>query len=976
MPGRREDTHRMWTFLSRDGYVRAWILAWLLVDVSILVAPPLFGTGDGDALLGSVLLLPLAAAAHWTERRRFSPSTRRFAHLLLAGVGWWWLASVLGLVMAASGPSLLLAVVIDSCSSLFYLALFLALESRVDGETGDSGGPGRRLEGFGAIAMVIGLFAYFVIVPALIDPATYRTSVPSLILSAALALFLAGRFLRRCLRVETPRWRLVYRGLFATTLLLAVVDGLALTERLQWLTPSSLPGWDLLRHLPILALLATARLHSMHGEAVAKDSDDEPLRSELGSPLVAGGFCFPILHYGLYIFDLLEPASRPIREHIVFAAVLIFSSLAMLENARLRQRSLRLARRHRETARLSDQRSSYLNSLIENSPLAIVVLDAEQAISICNPAFEKLFGYRQQDIEGQYLDNLISDTPSRRDSAEFVTQRVITGEAVNLTAQRRHMDGRVIDVEIHGVPLFSQGKLSGVYAIYQDIGDRLHSEQALRESEERFRLLAEASFEGIVVSDGGKIRDANEQYARMLGLGAEELLGRNVLDFVAPEDQELVREKLEEGFVHPYDHRALRADGTRFLVEVHGRTLPYEGRPLRVTTVRDITEQKRLEEETRQSQKMEVVGRLAGSIAHDFNNILTIITGYGQLLAAQLADHPLAEMAEEIRQAARRASLLTQRLLDFSRKRPVQAEEVGLNDLLRGMEKMMRRLLPADIELHLRLDAQRDVVRVDPGQMEQMVLNLIVNAGDAMPRGGLLTLTTFQKELGTEHRVAELDDGSYVCLEVRDTGSGMDKETLQHAFDPFFTTKERGKGTGLGLSTVYNIVRQNHGGITVDSELSQGTTFHVYLARVVRPSDDLKPAQGDVQETPEGARDGATVLVVEDESGVRRLAAEYLDSLGYQVIEASDGRQALRWIEGDRRIQLVLTDMVMPEMNGPEMVEKALALRDDLRVLYMTGYADEHVRQRGVSAGSYILQKPFSFEDLAEKVRETLDAKH
>ena len=961
----------MWTFLRRDGYVRAWLLAWLLIDGAQLLAPSA-SAQQWLSQVGNSLLLPVSGLALIIGSRQLPLAPRRFWYLLIGGLTFWWMASLLGIVAMTRQPGLWLSLAVDVAFSLLYLSFLLALESRADGETGFAGSAGRSLEGFGAFALIVGLFSYFVGVPAVYDVDRYLTGVPSLILFFTLDLFLAGRFLRRGSRMHSKRWRHIYGGLCLTTFLMACFDGIELLETTGVLPAELHPWWNLFWRLPLLALVITARLRFAPLDDEDLDDNDMPLRTELGSPLVACGFCFPLLHYGLYITGMLASDGREARELIVFIAVLAFGSLAILENAQLRQRGDRLARQHREIALLSAQRSSYLTSLIQNSPLAIVVLDGDHCIRICNPAFERLFGYRQEEAAGLHVDDLINDAATRP-HALAITHRVSSGEAVQLTAQRRRKDGTPVDVEVHGVPLFTQGLLTGVFAIYQDIGNRLRSEQALRESEERFRLLAEASFEGIVVSDDGTILDANEQYARMVGSSSRGLIGRGIFEHVDPEDRSMVESKLAEGSEHPYQHYALRDDGSRFLVEVHSRTMPYEGRPLRVSTIRDITEQKRLEEETRQSQKMEVVGRLAGSIAHDFNNILTIITGYGQLLASQLGDHPLAEMAEEIRQAARRASMLTQRLLDFSRKRPAQVEASRLGNLLRDMEKMMRRLLPADIELHLRLDAEDDVVMVDPGQMEQMVLNLVVNAGDAMPRGGMLVLTTTHVVLNQQRRVADLEPGPYICLEIQDTGSGMNEETLSHAFDPFFTTKDRGKGTGLGLSTVYNIVRQSHGAITVDSQLEEGTRFRIYLPQVASSKDLPHTVHGTAQRPLTASGSGAAVLVVEDEPGVRRLTVDTLKSLGYQVLEASDGQQALSRIRQEPSIELVLTDMVMPELNGPEMVEQALALRGDLKVLYMTGYADEHLRRRGVIAGSYILQKPFSVEDLAERVREALD---
>ncbi|MEO1084545.1 MAG: ATP-binding protein, partial [Acidobacteriota bacterium] len=365
------------------------------------------------------------------------------------------------------------------------------------------------------------------------------------------------------------------------------------------------------------------------------------------------------------------------------------------------------------------------------------------------------------------------------------------------------------------------------------------------------------------------------------------------------------------------------------------------------------------------------VGRLAGGIAHDFNNLLTVIKGYAQLLSMQMEEGKPRSLVEEILQASERASLMTQRLLAFGRKQAVQTQNLDLNSVIAGMEKILRRLVRADIAFDVRLAPMLGRVKADPSQIEQVILNLAINASDAMPNGGTLRLETAEVDVSRGDLRGPLTaPGSFIVLSVRDTGLGMDTRTLQQVFEPFFTTKEKGKGTGLGLATVYAIVKQSGGTIDVKSEPGAGTTFRIYLPRIL----ETAPQPADAPSVPSLPRGQETVLVVEDQPGVRALAVEFLQQQGYRVLEATHGRDGLgQFEEHADTIDLVLTDVVMPEMNGPDMVAALRRIRPEAKVLFMSGYTDEMLGPEGPSATDLLVQKPFSVEELVTKVRQIID---
>ncbi len=511
--------------------------------------------------------------------------------------------------------------------------------------------------------------------------------------------------------------------------------------------------------------------------------------------------------------------------------------------------------------------------------------------------------------------------------------------------------------------------------------DQAEQRRASRKAEEQYQLLFQSSPQPMWVFDEETLAflAVNEAACRHYGYSREEFLGMTIRDIRPPEVPSLLRQIAAEQSEYQdsgvWRHR--KKDGTIIQVEITSNPLLFDRRDAQLVLAADVTEHRQLEMQLRQSQKMEAVGQLAGGIAHDFNNLLTAILGYADLLATDAGkESPLSESIGEIRKAGERAASLTRQLLAFSRRQVLEPKVLDLNELVENLQRMLRRLIGEDIELVTALDPDVGRVRADAGQTEQVVMNLAINARDAMPKGGTLTIETKDVQLdeayAREHLVVG-PAGSYVMLAVSDTGVGMSAETKSHIFEPFFTTKGKGKGTGLGLATVYGIVKQSGGYIWVYSEPGRGTTFKIYLPRV----EGAARAAGTRRPSKRPTAGSETVLLVEDEQSVRSLARRILQSNGYTVIEASGPEQALeatRHHEGP--IHLLLTDVVMPEMSGPELASRLAKRQPDLKVLFMSGYTDDAIVRQGlVAEGGHFLQKPFAPEGLALKVREVLDRK-
>ena len=621
-----------------------------------------------------------------------------------------------------------------------------------------------------------------------------------------------------------------------------------------------------------------------------------------------------------------------------------------------------------------------LAAIVESSRDAIVGRTLEGIVTNWNAAAERLFGYSSAEIVGRSFTIL---APSERSAElEAINEELARGEVVpQFETVRMRKDGTRIEVESTISPVMdASGRVIGASSISRDITERKSVEAALRTSEARYRELFENATDLIATVDlESRLTAVNAAFVRTLGYSREELLGRPLRELVPPEwhdrlDDARTRKFGEEMSGTTYEHELVAKDGRRIQVEVASRVIEEDGRPVGVEAIcRDITERRHLEDQLRQAQRLEAIGRLAGGIAHDFNNLLTVISGYADALLED-ADASSEPDLQEIAAASERATILTRQLLAFSRRQVLQPRIVDLNGIIEGITPMLTRLIGEDVDLITSLDPALAPVMADPSQIEQVLVNLVINARDAMPEGGKLTIETSNADLDEDY-VAERPDarlGAHASLAVSDNGIGMDGDTLARVFDPFFTTKAVGSGTGLGLSTVYGIVKQSGGNTWVYSEPGRGSTFRVYLPAEEETTIAKHPEPTEIV-APTGTE---TILIVEDEEAVRILAARMLRARGYTVHATASTADAIRVAEAEgTRIDLLLTDLVMPETSGRELAEEMMARIPTIRVLFMSGYADEAVIRHGnLETGSAFLEKPFSGRDLAHKVRETLDA--
>jgi PAS domain S-box-containing protein len=601
----------------------------------------------------------------------------------------------------------------------------------------------------------------------------------------------------------------------------------------------------------------------------------------------------------------------------------------------------------------------------------------------------RIFGIQRGEGDLDY-HSIVAQTIHPEDQAlvrNEVEKTIATGESFNFYYRIIRANGEERIIQSTGsLETDEQQQPIRMFGTAQDVTERSRIEQELRQSEERYRDLVENAHDIIYSHDlAGNYTSMNKAGQSITGYTRDEALALNLINTVAPDfiekAKDMTRRKLAGEDITAYEMVILAKDGHRVAVEANTKLIFHDGLPVGVQGIaRDVTERKRMEEalrasedQLRQSQKLEAIGQLAGGVAHDFNNLLTVIGGYSSILLGKLPpESPYRGSIEEIKKAGDRASSLTRQLLAFSRKQILQPKVLDLNLVVSDLEKMVRRLIGEDIDLLTVTYPVLGKVKADPGQIEQVLLNLIVNARDAMPKGGKLTIETrnvvISEDYAQRHATAA---GRYVMLGVSDTGCGIDPEVKPRVFEPFFTTKGSGKGTGLGLATVYGIVRQSGGNIWVYSEVDRGTTFKIYLPRV---DEALESPEATISRTvPQGTE---TVLLVEDEEQVRAILKNILEDHGYCVLSASNGEEALA-ISQDlaREIELMITDVVMPQMSGRELAERVLELRPTLPVLFMSGYTDDAIVRHGLLDEKLnFIQKPFDSAGVARKVRELLDS--
>jgi two-component system, cell cycle sensor histidine kinase and response regulator CckA len=658
------------------------------------------------------------------------------------------------------------------------------------------------------------------------------------------------------------------------------------------------------------------------------------------------------------------------------------------------------------TAELNDNEERY-RAVVQQTSEGLILADIETLRVIeCNEAFARMLGYSVAEVLDLSAYDFIADKPEVIDDGALALRR----GALMPVAERnfRRKDGSLLEVEIN-ISVISYGGKDVFCTIVRDISERKRAEEEIQRAnsaleakvKERtseleqqrlfLRQVIDLNPSFIFAKDhDGRFTLVNQALAEAYGTSVENILGKTDADFNSNldesdhhqrEDQKVIEERAER-FI-PEEQITDASGSVRWLQTIKRPIVAADGGVNQMLCVAtDITARKKAEDALheseqmlRQAQKMESVGTLAGGIAHDFNNLMTAVTGYSELVLRRMSPQDsLRGKVEEIKSAGDRAASLTRQLLAFSRKQILKPIVLDLNTVVTGMGKMLPRVIGEDVELRFELAGALGKVKADPGQMEQVLMNLVVNARDAMPSGGCVVVRTENAEFkGTSRKRAIVADGRYVVLSVADNGVGMTPETQAQIFDPFFTTKEVGKGTGLGLSTVYGIVKQSDGAIWVYSEPGKGTTFKIYL-----PRTDAAVAADDVEGVVANVRGTETILLVEDEPTVRELAKEFLEEYGYRVLAAANGSEGLSVCKEFReKIDLIITDVVMPQMSGRELAEQARILRPETQVLYMSGFTDDAVVRHGVIADDLcFIQKPFSPDALASKAREILDAPH
>ena len=626
------------------------------------------------------------------------------------------------------------------------------------------------------------------------------------------------------------------------------------------------------------------------------------------------------------------------------------------------------------TERKADEDRLALHAhIVANMKECVFLFDPEETIVYANPAAETMFGFEPGELVGKNARLLNSYPKEENDRVvSAVTKELLSKGCWSGEFRSHRKDGTPFSTRAL-VTVLQLGDRTLALSVHEDVTQ-------IRRAEEQVRLLLESTGEGIIgIDPKGECTFINRAACAMLGLHPAETIGRRLHELVQTNGERPIETcdvpgALCEG-VQAADADFQRNDGTSISVE-------YSSYPIRtgqktegaVVLFKDVTKAKQLEEQYRQAQRMEAVGRLAGGVAHDFNNLLTIINGYSQILLGTLSETERArQFVDEIRKAGERAAGLTRQLLAFSRKQILQPKVVDLNSLLADMKNMLGRLLGEDVRIDAEYGSDLRRIKADVGQIEQVVMNLAVNARDAMPTGGRLRIETANIDIDDAFRNAHPDaqPGRYVRIRIADTGCGMEPQVLSRIFEPFFTTKPQGKGTGLGLATVYGIVRQSSGYVFASSEVGVGSTFDVYLPEYVEtpePAEETSPAA-----VAAGGRE--TILLVEDEAGVRMLTRRVLQGHGYTVIEAGSGAEALgKAASLDGPIHLLVTDVVMPEMSGHELARRLALARPDARILYMSGYTDDAVMRHGIQQdATHFIQKPFALEQLSRKVREVLD---
>jgi PAS domain S-box-containing protein len=672
-------------------------------------------------------------------------------------------------------------------------------------------------------------------------------------------------------------------------------------------------------------------------------------------------------------FETIRMAKNGKLIHVSLTVSPVLDSDGTIIGASTIARDITARKRAEEALRRANETSIYA------SPVPIIAADTESCVTMWNPAAEALFGWSEEEVTGKPNPIIPKDVLTE---AADLHARLLSGETLRgIEVVRQKRNGSLVTVSLSAAPIRDASrKVKGILGFLADITEQKRSEEALRHAEEKYRTIFENAVEGIYqTTPDGRYISANPALARMLGFDSpEELINARqdvrTQEYVKPEMRDEFAKNLEgRGVVQNFEYQAYRKDGNviwvsenaRVVRDSEGRILHFEG------TVEDTTHRRELEQQLRQMQKIEAIGRLAGGVAHDFNNILMAISSYAELLDKKLTDETTRRYASEIVKATDRGSSLTEGLLTVSRKQVGSPKVLDLNALIAEETRMLKRLIPENIDVQFSAGDHIGRVKMDPSQVQQVLMNLVINARDAMPNGGRLVIETANAELDGANcpLASEAQAGKYVKVAVSDNGCGMTAEVKSRIFEPFFTTKEPGKGTGLGLAIVFCIVKQAGGQIFVHSEPDVGTTFKVYF-----PFVEAEVQMQDEEELQQPIKGAETILLVEDEEGVRNSAAEYLRDSGYTVLTAKGGPEALQVAEQHGGpIELLLTDLIMPLMSGRELSERMASIRPEIRVVFMSAYSNNLLsNQQGLDPKHVFLQKPFRLATLGRQVRDVL----
>jgi PAS domain S-box-containing protein len=942
------------------------ILALFVIGLQVFEILTL-GTSPVGSLASNSLQLfacAIGAAMAFGASRRGRGLTRPFWRLIALGLATWGVAN-LGWIyyenwLHAQVPALsIVRILFDSQGVFFAIALFLDKDKdspRFDAET--------LLDSLQVAIVFFSAFfgLYYVqLLSGVTGPGVdlfmvwiYQVINVALTISAGIA----------ALTVKTKRLRSLYAGMAAFLLVNAMSAGLA--DYVQTIHNVPTGTWyDLGWSLPFLACAIWASRWREPADAPTQETP-RVRRKTLGALALKNVMLAIAPVIVLVVVAQLGPEWRQM------GFLLLGTSIACYA-ARLGVSQYREAK----NAELVQRDTLAMDSAMDG----MAIVSRQGLYTYVNAAYARVMGHaRPQDMLGKPWATV--HDPRDVNPMERHIREGLQRDGKWFGTVTIHRDGGAVPTEM-SITLLPDG---GVVTIGRDISDRQRAEKSREEAEAKYRMLVEQVAAISYIAElgvDGQWLYVSPQVETMFGFTMDDWLAdsRRWLRHVHPDDHKVIEaaeEASRRGERFQAEYRVIRKDGRTIWVSDTAVVVPgSDSHPLMEGIIVDITERKQFERQLQQATRMEAVGRLAGGIAHDFNNLLTIIKGYTELALNRVKGLPeLKTEIERIEDAAERASGLVRQLLAFSRRQVLQPKVLDLNGIVLSLDKLLRRLMDEDIEMLTVADKPVGAIKADPGQIEQVIMNLVVNARDAMPNGGKLVVETANVELDDTYardHVA-VRPGRYVMLAVSDSGVGMSSETVAHIFEPFYTTKESGRGTGLGLSTVYGIVKQSGGYIWVYSEMGRGTTFKVYLPRVDEAVERLPVAEA---ESPEKAKKGTeTILLVEDEPDLRELTRAVLAAKGYKVIEARNAEDAERQAEGNgTKIHLLLTDVILPGASGRELAKRILARHTKMRVLYMSGYTYNVIAQGGtLERGVAFLQKPFTPSGLADKVRQVLDA--